>query len=213
MERRTLTVTRALAILGAAGCANDEKSSARRASDTDTRAMGVYGTQPGDDGDEAVALEDCPESVQQTIGAHLDGGTITELERTTDHGEVLYEVDVKTGGGVVEVDVAEAGTFRGYEGAGDDDDGAEDDDDGDENEEEVPLSDVPEAVMTAAKAAVPGSVFEEAEREVEDGVTVYCLEGEAGGVEYEVEVSADGTVLETEVDDEDGDDDDGEDDD
>lgn len=217
MERMTLTAALAMVILAAAGCANDEKSAARQTSGGDTRAMGVYGAG-GEDGDEAVTLEECPEAVRATIRAHMDGGEITELERTTDHGEVLYEVDVRTGGGVVEFDVAADGTFRGYEGADDDDDDAEDDGaagdffglawDDEDDEEEIPLSDVPEAVMNAAKAAVPGIVFEEAEREVEDGVTVYSLEGEAGGVEYEVEVTADGKVNEVETEGDDGDEDD-----
>jgi uncharacterized membrane protein YkoI len=97
----------------------------------------------------------------------------------------------------------------------DDDDGEadDDDDDDDDEEEEIPLSNVPEAVMKAASAAVQGIVFEEAERELEDGQTVYCLEGEADGVEYEVEVTADGEVLEVETDDADDDDDDDDDDD
>ena len=81
------------------------------------------------------------------------------------------------------------------------------DDDGDEVE--IPLSEVPANVLAAARAAVPGIVFEEAERETEDGRIVYELEGEANGKEYEIEVSADGTVLEVEEeDDEDEDEDD-----
>lgn len=214
MEQIKLTATLAMVILAAAGCANDEKSAMHQTSSGDSRAMGMYGTQDGDEGDEAVALEDCPEAVQATIKAHLDGGTITELERTTDHGEVLYEVDVRTDAGVVEFDVAADGAFRGYEADDDDDaggeDAADDMDDDDEFEEEIPLGEVPDLVLDAAKAAVPGIVFEEAEREVEDGVTVYSLEGEAGGVEYEVEVTADGAVneIETEADDDGEEDDD-----
>lgn len=211
MTTMKLSATLAMVILAAAGCANDEKSAMRETSSGDARAMGMYGTQDGDEGDEAVALEDCPDAVQATIRAHMDGGTITELERTTDHGEVLYEVDVRTGKGVVEFDVAADGTFRGYEADDDDDAAGEDfDDDGDDEEVEIPLSEVPQAAIDAAKAAVPGIVFEEAEREIEDGVTVYCLEGEAGGVEYEVEVTADGTVneVETEADDDGEEDDD-----
>ena len=219
MERMKLSVTLAMAMLAAAGCVNDETTTASHTSNAEGRAMGVY-SSGHEDGDEAVAFEDCPEAVQQTITAHMDGGTITELERTTDHGEVLYEVDVRTAGGVVEFDVAADGAFRGYEAGDDDDDGDDMDDDDnfsaigwdsfvrargdeeDDDDEEIALSEVPEVVKAAALAAVPGIVLEEAEREVEDGVTVYCLEGAADGVEYEIEVSAEGKVLETEVDDE-----------
>ena len=72
----------------------------------------------------------------------------------------------------------------------------EENDDGEE--EEVALGDVPEAVKKAALAAVPGLVLVEAERETEHGSTVYSLEGTAGGEAVEVEVSADGKVLEIE---------------
>ena len=84
----------------------------------------------------------------------------------------------------------------------------------DEGEEvEIALSEVPQAAKDAALAAVPGLVLDEAARETEDGETVYCLEGEAGGKEYELEVTADGRVLELESEDEEDeeDEDDGED--
>lgn len=67
-----------------------------------------------------------------------------------------------------------------------------------EMEQEIPLSEVPDVVLDAAKGAVEGIVFSEAEMETLDGKTVYELEGTANGVEYEIEVAADGTVLEIE---------------
>lgn len=69
-----------------------------------------------------------------------------------------------------------------------------------EKETEIPLTDVPEPVMTAALGAVPGIVIEEAEVEEENGETVYELSGSAGDREYEIEVSASGEVLEVEED-------------
>ncbi len=82
--------------------------------------------------------------------------------------------------------------------------------DSDDGEEEIPLDQVPANVKSAAQAAVPGLILEEAERETEDGTVVYSLEGTADGQEYEVEVSAAGKVLEIEKedDDDDGDEDD-----
>ena len=79
-------------------------------------------------------------------------------------------------------------------------------------EKEVPLSEVPEAVLDAAQKAVEGIELEEAEVEEEDGVLVYELEGTAQGAEYEIELTADGKVLEVEREDEDEEDDDDDDD-
>lgn len=71
----------------------------------------------------------------------------------------------------------------------------------DEVEQELPLSEVPQAVKDAALAAVPGLVMSEAETELQGGVRTYCIEGEVDGKEYEIEISADGKVLEIETED------------
>jgi hypothetical protein len=79
---------------------------------------------------------------------------------------------------------------------------------GSEDEHEIPLSEVPAEALQAARGAVDGIVLEEAEIEAEDGQTVYVVEGEANGIEYEIEVTAGGEVLEVEREDEDDDEDD-----
>jgi hypothetical protein len=74
-----------------------------------------------------------------------------------------------------------------------------------ENEKEVPLSEVPDAAVAAAKAAVDGIELTEAEVEKEDGQMVYDIEGTANGREYSIEVTAEGKVLEVEEEAEDDD--------
>lgn len=73
-----------------------------------------------------------------------------------------------------------------------------DDEDGDEDERPIAMSDVPANVLAAAQKALPGVALTEAEVETEDGATVYCLSGAKDGAEWEVEVAADGRVLEVE---------------
>lgn len=75
-----------------------------------------------------------------------------------------------------------------------------------EKETKIEIKDIPKVVKEAVEKAVPGIVITEASTEVEDGETIYEIEGKADGKEYEVEVSAAGKVLEIEK--EDGDDDD-----
>lgn len=88
---------------------------------------------------------------------------------------------------------------------------------GEESDEvRIDLASVPEAAVAGAKSAVPGIAFTRAEKETEGGVLVYCLVGTAGGKTIEVEVTADGKVLEIENEDDgedDADDDDDDDDD
>jgi hypothetical protein len=67
-----------------------------------------------------------------------------------------------------------------------------------DDEREIPLADVPAAARAAAEQAVPGIRLTEAEVEEEDDRRVFVLEGVLDGKEYEIEVTADGTVLEVE---------------
>ncbi len=69
-----------------------------------------------------------------------------------------------------------------------------------DNEVEIPMNEVPELVLAAALNAMPGIKLSEAEYEMENGQQVYELEGELNGVEYEIEVSSTGEVLEIEED-------------
>jgi hypothetical protein len=69
-----------------------------------------------------------------------------------------------------------------------------------DDEIEIPMQEVPELVLTAALDAMPGIKLSEAEYEMENGQQVYELEGELDGVEYEIEISSAGEVLEIEED-------------
>ena len=72
-----------------------------------------------------------------------------------------------------------------------------------DREKPIPLSEVPTAARDAATAAVEGIVLTETEVENKDGHLVYEFEGKVGEKEYEIEVTADGKVLEVEEEDDD----------
>jgi uncharacterized membrane protein YkoI len=99
-----------------------------------------------------------------------------------------------------------AGTRASVAGAqSDEDDEAGDeaaDDDGEEEEEggewSITMDHVPANVLAAAQAAVPGAEFTSAEFEIENGKVLYSLAGTVGGERVEVELAADGRVLEVE---------------
>jgi uncharacterized membrane protein YkoI len=86
--------------------------------------------------------------------------------------------------------------------AAEDEDAAVGDDEGDEEEEQViPLEDIPAVVLEAAKQACPGLVPDSAELDTSSGETVYDVHGLVDGKTWEVEVSAAGMVLGSELDD------------
>lgn len=75
----------------------------------------------------------------------------------------------------------------------------------DDHEQSITLKQVPAKVMKAAVAAVPGLKVEEATIEA---ILIYEVAGDADGKKIEVEVTAEGRVIEVERGDDDGDDDD-----
>ena len=85
--------------------------------------------------------------------------------------------------------------------------------DWDGSEQVIPLKRVPVNVLAAAQGAVDGIMLSRAERERERSGIVYDIVGMVNGHAYEIEVTADGHVLEIEDEDDDDDDDDDPDDD
>ena len=89
-------------------------------------------------------------------------------------------------------------------------------DGGDFEDQELALDEVQEFLKRAAVEAVPGLVLQGVEKELEHGIVAYSFTGIQGGRKCEVEVTADGHVLEIEHGDDgdgDGDGDGGDDDD
>jgi hypothetical protein len=70
-----------------------------------------------------------------------------------------------------------------------------------EDEGEVNLSTVPDVVIAAVEAAKPGAIITGAELETEAGVEMYEITAEQDGLEYEIDVTPEGEVLEVIVDD------------
>ena len=56
----------------------------------------------------------------------------------------------------------------------------------------------PDVVLAAANKAVPGGEVTGVDEEEEGGQTIYEVQKKVDGVEYEIEVTADGEVLEVE---------------
>jgi uncharacterized membrane protein YkoI len=65
-------------------------------------------------------------------------------------------------------------------------------------EEEVPLDQLPKAVLDAVKAKFPGAKLTEAEKETKDGKTTYEIGLEQKGQEYTVSATAEGKITEVE---------------
>ena len=70
------------------------------------------------------------------------------------------------------------------------------------NEIDIPLSEVPANIISIVQDTLPGITLTEAEKEIKDNVTIYELEGKLlTGEEYEIKITADGTLLKIELED------------
>jgi len=69
-------------------------------------------------------------------------------------------------------------------------------------ERDIPVSEVPSNIINIIQNTLPGIALKEAEIEVEDGATVYELEGKLiDGKKYDIEITESGTIIKIELDD------------
>ncbi len=73
--------------------------------------------------EEEVSIDEVPAAVRPTIEQYAAQGRITEIERETEDGKVVYEIELDVDGKEVEFQVSAAGDYLGQE----DDDDADDD--------------------------------------------------------------------------------------
>ncbi len=130
MIRALVIVACFLNFLGLVSCGSSPYAASASSDDSVAQSLN---SEAYSEGDQIVTLDQCPAEVQRAIRARIQGGTLIEIERTTDHGEVLYEVDYRTASGVAEFDVAADGDYRG---SGSDGFAIEDGDEGDGEEED-----------------------------------------------------------------------------
>ena len=71
-----------------------------------------------------------------------------------------------------------------------------------DNDVDIPLSEVPDNIITIVQNTLPGISLTEAEKEVNKDVVIYELKGKLiNGKEYEIEITESGTILKIELED------------
>jgi uncharacterized membrane protein YkoI len=89
-----------------------------------------------------VPLEKAPKAVRDAIQGRFPGADVSSIEKETENGKVVYDVELKHQGRKYEMDIQEDGTII-------------------EIEKEVALKDVPAAVLQALKAKFPKASIKE----------------------------------------------------
>ncbi len=143
-----------------------------------------------------------PAAVKAAIAKLYPQAVIEEIE-IEEEGIKVYEIELKHNGSELELTIAADGTIL-------------------EVESEVVIENLPNAVQAAIIKAAAGAKIEEVKKEVtywivklhklKKSVTTYEAELLRDGKEIEIEIAADGSILESETKDHDDDDEDGDDD-
>jgi hypothetical protein len=173
-------------------------------------SFGVHGR--ADDDEQSVALDNVPQSIKDAATKAVSG---LRLESATVEAVLVFEIEGESGNTEHEIEVTAEGQVISSEAENEDENPDADDansgnnDDADrqaaadeseegnaEHEISIPLSAVPAAALKAAEQSVAGLKAEEAEVE---SVLIYELVGSADGKRYEIEITAEGDVIETET--------------
>jgi uncharacterized membrane protein YkoI len=158
--------------------------------------------QPEDD--EVVQLSNLPAAVQRTIREHAKGGEIEQIERSSDDGKVVYEVEVEGAHGDFEFMVGADGAYLGEDHEEADDDNGDgprnggDEDADEEHAEVIKLTDAPNAVRNAFSRLSGGAAASKVERITDEEVTKYEIEFAANGGTASLTLADTGDLLERE---------------
>jgi uncharacterized membrane protein YkoI len=124
--------------------------------------------------DEKVPLDKVPAKVMEAVKARFPGAEITSVEKETEDGKVVYDIELKHKDRKYEMDIQEDGTVL-------------------EIEKEIAAKDLPEAVTKALNAKYPNATI----KEVMEMTKINGKEEKLYGYEVEL-VTADEKKLEIE---------------
>jgi hypothetical protein len=133
--------------------------------------------------DEPVALDKIPKAVMDALLARFPQAKIDTCTRTTEDGEVVYDIEFRQEGRKCEADITGKGTYINFEKA-------------------IQAASLPKAVRSAIEKRYPKSVLKEIMEETEVHGTSEKLSAfevvlvTAGKKDVEVRVSPDGKILE-----------------
>jgi uncharacterized membrane protein YkoI len=128
----------------------------------------------GSAAEEKVPLDKVPPKVMEAVKARFPGAEITSVEKETEEGKVVYDIELKHKDRKYEMDIQEDGTVL-------------------EIEKEIAAKNLPEAVTTALNAKYPNATI----KEVMEMIKVNGKEEKLYGYEVEL-VTADKKKLEIE---------------
>ncbi len=123
--------------------------------------------------DEIITQEQLPDAVKDAVKNELAGKQIKEIEKETEDGKTVYEIEVMDGDNEKEYVYSEDGKLLKEDDDDDDAKTEEKEEDDDDDEEEISLSKVPDAVKKTAEKFLGSLKDAEAEKEKINGEEVF----------------------------------------
>jgi len=154
--------------------------------------LGVVGVMAfaawaGNADEEKVTFDQVPAAVKATILREAAGAEIKEIEREAKDGMTVYEAEFLQGGQEIEIKVAPDGTVLAREVEAEDDE-----------EDDITFDQIPAPARMALQQLAGDAKIVKAVKLNEDGSVVYEAEWSVNGTTHEANVTADGTLVETE---------------
>ncbi len=143
-----------------------------------------------DDEEETIKFADAPATVQKTLKREAGGTEIKEVVKETEDGKATYEADVTIDGLAYEIQVAADGTLLKKMS----------EDEGEETA--IKFGDAPAAVQKALKRETNGATLEMVDKFSQQGRTLYEVDAEIDGKNYQIIVTAEGLLISKELDEE-----------
>lgn len=134
--------------------------------------------------EKAVTMDQVPAEVKATILKEAGSAEIKELESKTRDGQTVYEAEWVANGKEMEIAVAADGKVLNKKI--------------EKEKEEIAIDKVPAKAREALEKFAGKNKIEKVEGEKEDGIESFEAEWMAEGQKVEVEVTADGVLMETE---------------
>jgi len=154
-----------------------------------------------------VTTREVPVGARDALAKGGKGGTIKAIDRRTEDGRTVYRAHVARRGKQLHVRATPTGTLISTMAAGEDTEGEADDDQNDEiDEDALTIDQVPEAVRLTILSAAGGGQILAIERESNAGSVVYKAELRINGVDVEIRIAEDGSLLSPEIDNQDDED-------
>lgn len=130
--------------------------------------------------EQTVTLDQVPQKVKDTLAEYAKPAEVKSIEKSVDDGQNVYEFDIEQGSRSYELSVTTQGKFWG-------------------TEEDMELSAMPADAQKALQTQAGGAKLTETEKLVdEDKKVTYQAGYEKGGKKFEVEVEANGKLVNSE---------------